>query len=307
MGRFSETVEQHHAPFLFYLDNLFNGRISAIIYIIPIGIFLFFSTKKTLNKNASLAVYLSIVILIYLLIISIAQTKLEWYDAMIYPILIINIIIILDNLVKITKGIVRCALYCCIVILTVISFVKFLNYFNELYKSNESNIKNISVYLNKEIQHMSENKVYKALVEGYDGQFDFYKKYYYTRGFNISKISFDELNSSNEMVKYITSDGDLFNKVQYIYNVEIESQNFYGLTFRITSIDHEKLDSIFNNKKIEILNNKEWLEDVKSKAIKNRVLIEEQIKDDIIYVLSNDKLINSEGQKYINDNYKLFN
>lgn len=92
-GRFFSTLEGHQHPFGFYWDNFFSARTNygilararfqPWIFFLPVC-FLF----SVFDKNKSIkafSVFCGICALTYFLLISVAGTKLAWYDAPLYP------------------------------------------------------------------------------------------------------------------------------------------------------------------------------------------------------------------------------
>lgn len=82
-GRFFNVIENHKEPVFFYIDNLFKSRFSlwSVLFIIGSSFILF--SKNKIEKKILPSMLL--LIFVYLLIISISITKLEWYDMPIYP------------------------------------------------------------------------------------------------------------------------------------------------------------------------------------------------------------------------------
>jgi 4-amino-4-deoxy-L-arabinose transferase-like glycosyltransferase len=83
-GRYFETLENNNAPFDYYFKNIWNERFKPWIFILPIGLIVGFYEKGITRK---FVFFLSIAIISYLLIISSANTKLQWYDAPVFPLL----------------------------------------------------------------------------------------------------------------------------------------------------------------------------------------------------------------------------
>lgn len=90
-GRYLKVVEAHRAGFWFYLNNLVSYRFTFWIWMIPGG-FIFGMISKDIRIKR-LTVLLTLMLLFYLLIISTAQTKLEWYDVPMYPLLAVLVAI----------------------------------------------------------------------------------------------------------------------------------------------------------------------------------------------------------------------
>lgn len=77
-----ETVEEHYGGPLYYLDILW-GKINMIFAIAPLAILLCFDGNKSISKRV---IYLAGTVLFYVVIISMIQTKIEWYLLPAYPI-----------------------------------------------------------------------------------------------------------------------------------------------------------------------------------------------------------------------------
>jgi 4-amino-4-deoxy-L-arabinose transferase-like glycosyltransferase len=82
-GRLFVVVENHREPIDFYFTNLFGSRYSFWIILAVLGSLLAFISKSALEKNLLFSLF--ILISVYLLIITISITKLEWYDMPLYP------------------------------------------------------------------------------------------------------------------------------------------------------------------------------------------------------------------------------
>ncbi|MCB9245189.1 MAG: glycosyltransferase family 39 protein [Flavobacteriales bacterium] len=81
-GRLLQAVEGHAHPFVYYFSQLPGRFGSGLWFFIPLVFYLYANVP-----TRRLAVYLVLNIGSYLLIISIAQTKLPWYDIPVYPLL----------------------------------------------------------------------------------------------------------------------------------------------------------------------------------------------------------------------------
>lgn len=86
-SRFLAVVENHNEDGNYYLENLFKNRFSFWSIFFILGVFLVFSIKNKIEKTILLS--LSALVIFYLIIITIASSKLAWYDMPIYPYLAI--------------------------------------------------------------------------------------------------------------------------------------------------------------------------------------------------------------------------
>jgi 4-amino-4-deoxy-L-arabinose transferase-like glycosyltransferase len=105
-GRFMQTLENHNHSAFFYAKNILFKSMSHWIVFIP----LFVIVGLTFNNSQinRLFKFLLINILTLLTVITIAKTKLEWYDVPIFPlvsiIIGISLYIIYDKIIKIDWG-----------------------------------------------------------------------------------------------------------------------------------------------------------------------------------------------------------
>lgn len=86
-GRMLETIEGHTGPFTFYIDLLIKSQFKYYFILAITGIFTGFIARDLLVRR--FIRYVSVTALFYLLIISIAKTKLVWYSAPLLPLLAI--------------------------------------------------------------------------------------------------------------------------------------------------------------------------------------------------------------------------
>ena len=84
-GRYFETLEENQASFHYYIRGIYQWRFKAWFYLVPLGVLLGYwkGDKRTTGfLNLSL-----LVTSLYLLVISLSETKLEWYDLPVFPFL----------------------------------------------------------------------------------------------------------------------------------------------------------------------------------------------------------------------------
>ena len=90
-GRFLEAVEDHSDGLWFYLRIMVDHQLSGWYLLVPCGLLTGFLIKdKKINR---LTLFLMVMIVTFFVIISIAQTKLEWYDMPLFPFLALLIAI----------------------------------------------------------------------------------------------------------------------------------------------------------------------------------------------------------------------
>ncbi len=112
IGRFANPIDGHSAKWYYYLYNLIAFRFNYFIYLLPIAlVFGLVGKSKTWR-------YYSIFFIVYLVIISIAQTRIHWYDMPLLPmasvILVLGLYYLFErfenNIFQIVSGICICAL-----------------------------------------------------------------------------------------------------------------------------------------------------------------------------------------------------
>lgn len=82
-GRYLGTLEKHQHSFWYYFDRMRASTIVYWIYLIPVGIVA--GLLQADERLKRIAIYMTMLIFTFFLVISNAQTKLEWYDAPMYP------------------------------------------------------------------------------------------------------------------------------------------------------------------------------------------------------------------------------
>lgn len=88
-GRFLEVSEGNRGGFMFYINNIFDGRFSYWVWFLIPAIPLSLFNRTTQARKAALFSLLFWVT--FLLLISLAKTKLRWYDVPAYPFFAITI------------------------------------------------------------------------------------------------------------------------------------------------------------------------------------------------------------------------
>ncbi len=84
-GRFNQPIDGHRGSFTFYLNILINEDFSRWYLFVPCGIIIGLVQMDKRLKN--LCWFLLLVSAEYLFVISSAQTKINWYDAPLFPLL----------------------------------------------------------------------------------------------------------------------------------------------------------------------------------------------------------------------------
>lgn len=86
-GRYMETLEDSSGPFMYYLKGLYQWRFRNWFFLLPLGAILALFTGN--KKLRDFVLFVLWVTGIYLLVISVGQTKHEWYDLPVLPLFIL--------------------------------------------------------------------------------------------------------------------------------------------------------------------------------------------------------------------------
>jgi len=83
IGRFMHVQDGHQHPFSYYIKLLWSLQFRPWLILIPITLLYVFILRK--KEHYAFFIYILILILTYLLIVSLAASKLEWYTAPLFP------------------------------------------------------------------------------------------------------------------------------------------------------------------------------------------------------------------------------
>lgn len=218
-GRYLETNEGHQQEFLFYLKALYNHYFSHWSWLFPIGIVLaWFSSNERLKK---LIVFSTLISISYWLVISISKTKLEWYEAPLFPFLsIISATPIymgynLINKLLAEKGRVL-KLSISAVLIVAILYEPYAMTIKRLYNpkpfSWEEGIYEVGFVLQESLRNENSTPDYDICFDGYHAHLRFYADIISKRGKPIKSLYKDNLNpgkivwaSQADVKKYIES------------------------------------------------------------------------------------------------------
>lgn len=85
LNRYATTIEDHHAPWYFFLTQFWSGHFQPWLWLLPVPVAMLFLPGDRRWKD--LVALLLTCALIHLLVISTAKTKLPHYDVVMYPLL----------------------------------------------------------------------------------------------------------------------------------------------------------------------------------------------------------------------------
>jgi 4-amino-4-deoxy-L-arabinose transferase-like glycosyltransferase len=85
-GRFGGAIDGHTEPFDFYIKNLYLERAKYFFVLLPLCFLILFSKNEKIRK---VVLYSLLFVFVFLLTISIASTKIFWYDLPLIPFIVI--------------------------------------------------------------------------------------------------------------------------------------------------------------------------------------------------------------------------
>ena len=259
-GRFLESIEGHKHSFWYYYENLINNRFKEWILLIPCGIFVGAISKDKRIKNVTL--FSTIIAITFFLIISLAQTKLYWYDLPLYPFLSVLasvFIYFIFSFLKDEKRISHYLKYNVIpfVFLFLLFIMPYKQVINKTYKQVEyswdEDFYRINYYLRDILKGKRDVDNFTILYDGYLAHTLFYLNLLNEKGKNIS------LNILNENVGDISVLNEKGKNISYKRNEAVKAGEII-LTFQdeIKKFLEEKyclnvIEEYYNIKVYEIL------------------------------------------------------
>lgn len=97
MGRYTEVIEGHTGPWYYYIALMFQEDLGfAVLVLVASAVGLLGAKRNALSGK--LAVFISVMALVYLAVISYSKTKLPWYDAPIFPMLALLAALVMSGL-----------------------------------------------------------------------------------------------------------------------------------------------------------------------------------------------------------------
>jgi 4-amino-4-deoxy-L-arabinose transferase-like glycosyltransferase len=180
-GRYFSTIDAHSHPFGYYFNNMRTWRDGYWFYfILPAFVAGLLSRDKRIKQ---ISLFNLVIVLSYWLIISFANTKLEWYDLPLYPFLSLQtgllIYLAWHRLnkylsLKIWKPVIAVLLFSLIFFIPARQAENYIHHFKEQPWDIEPHKQ--GWLLHEYIKKKKNLDNYVFCYDGYDGQIDFYIK-----------------------------------------------------------------------------------------------------------------------------------
>ena len=206
-GRYLNTLEAHHESYWFYFDRLIENKLSGFHLLIPVGLLIGLLNTESLKSR--LALFVSLISLIYFIVISQSETKLEWYVVPLYPLLAIIISFGLTFIFKWVgelkvKGLVYNVLPIAFLFLVFAS--PYQDILEKTYKPTEppENIVKyeIGYYLQEAVKGTYDIGDSFLLYKGYNLQLKFYLNILNDKGIDIAFKNWEKLENGDHVIAY---------------------------------------------------------------------------------------------------------
>ncbi len=188
-GRYLETLEGHQYPFGFYTRNMrFERYVYWFWFIIPAFIAGFLNRSSCTRKISLFNLCMTVP---FWLIISLGQTKLDWYDLPLYPFLSLQIGLLIAILLQLLREYFfprKNKLGWSVLFFLLLFFYPCYRVYKGIfrYKENEDVVHHQPGYF---LKYASRHKIdldrYVVCFEGYNGQVNFYIQQHQLRGSQV--------------------------------------------------------------------------------------------------------------------------
>ena len=242
-GRFLDVKENHQQDFWFYFNRQIESEFNYWHLLLPCGVLIGFVLKnKLINRLTLLLVLLTTS---FLLIISSAKTKIEWYDLPLYPfyaIIVAFIIHFVFEALKKNPWIIQQIKFNAIplVFLFLIGVYPYQEIFKKTYKPTESGEELEFYEMGNYLQKASRGKFnlddQHALYEGYQAHLDFYLKVLIDQGHDVKHTQHQNLTEGDIA---FTQDYQIQEYIAQHYDFEIIRQQGRVITYKILSIQEK--------------------------------------------------------------------
>ena len=231
-GRYARVSDEHKGDFWFYYQNFIAFQFSLWYWLIPCGIALGLTIKNQQIK--ALALFSTLMGGTYFLVTSLSSTKLDWYDAPLYPFLsVIGALAIywLFSFIKNSKHVIQqfTINVAPLVFLFFVFLVPYMKIIDKVYKPREypwdEQYYFISRYLQDAIQTKHDLNNKSICYDGYPAQLLFYVNILNDMGRRVDIVDWHTLRAgstvviSQEEIKKCIEQKYLFEPVESYYSI----------------------------------------------------------------------------------------
>ena len=208
-GRYMNTIENHKHEFWYYYNNFIDFQLSKWYLLVPCGLVVGMVAKD--KRIRKITLFSLLMVVVFFIVISTAQTKLEWYDVPLYPYLSIIITVFIyyifhflrnSNWINKTK-ILKITPF---MFLFLISIKPYQNIIDKTYKPKEyawnKNSYEIGYYLQDAVKGNNNLDGQYLLYKGYNAHILFYLNILNDQGVNISFKDIGRLKKEDVVIAY---------------------------------------------------------------------------------------------------------
>jgi len=217
-GRMLETIEGHTGPVTYYTDLLINSQF-RLYFILPlIGFFTSFFAED--QKFRRFIRYISLTALLYLLIMSVAKTKLAWYSAPLIPLLAFmaaaTVYVIYSSLLTFLSGNRLKQLLAGVLFVVLVFGYPYYLIIDEVYQPKEKaegfHFTLISHFLKDGLKGDFELNNTKLRYSDYTGHLEYYIRRMNEKGINIHLSRDNDIRPGDKVIAALGGDKEFLRK-----------------------------------------------------------------------------------------------
>lgn len=226
-GRFNTVIDEHVGPFSYYWDLMINRHYTYWYLFLPCGILI--GVAQTDRRLRNFAWFLILCAGVYLIVVSSAKTKLEWYDGPLFPLLAVIVGIFLSWLYDLirTQEVFKLGLKNSVAAF-VPMFLIFIHPYSQTVKDNYYTSEpswtawyfEIPSYLKQTIKDHVNIDGYKIIYSQWQQSILFYVKMLGEQGQKVSFTGVEQLQTGDHV---IVEEENFINGIKEKFNVQLVS------------------------------------------------------------------------------------
>jgi hypothetical protein len=316
-GRYANAIENHSGDNWFYFRILNDNHFAPWLYwLLPSFLITVYANEEQYKQPGK---FLIVTIICNLIILTLSETKLKWYDAPLFPFMALLIGLglsqIYNAVIKILNTQKQLIHILFFILFTLGIFASSTNEMSHtsVFRKKEQNFNALFFgdFLENYFAYFPRQKSLKIIsyAYGYNPHLFFYTKKYQHEGYNIHIISVNDTIKNHDTV--MLCDTDIWPKLDtgFMFDTLYQEGN-NKFIFTAINLAHP-IDSIsVVEKKLfhimdEIKNNPEWFSNVQEKSKKEKIDLKQQLMYDALYHLVIHKMMSIELQGILKKKYGL--
>ncbi len=238
-GRYNTVIEGHQASAWYYLDVMTSEQLSELYLLVIPGFILGLYSIRGWVRDLTLLLLLAVVV--YMVVISFAQTKLGWYPVPLYPLLAIVIGLFCYNICEILKSFNTGTLFVkntplpfvFLFILLINPYVQIIK--TDIYQENDRWLnreeRNMAAYL-KKVLHGDRNMSGCAILNemSYQEQINWYYKALRLKNYDFRFITAKDVHAGDTVLAFIS---DTRAYLEATYNTKVLEMDDNVIIYKI--------------------------------------------------------------------------